>query len=208
MAVAADKKLATRDLDRGDGWAAARLLTDAFMDDPIWLATGPANRTHRRAVLMTLYLAEVLIGRWRKGIVLGAYSGGRLDGVIIVFPQGGLFPWWTWALRSVACVIAGPLALVRSLKVVGGLDALHPSEPHAHFWLVASRPGALGAGYSVMRAATARTDALGRPGYLEATSQEMAEMKELLGWQPRERHILPSGKPVTTMWRAVAARAR
>ena len=208
MAVAADTKLTTRELGRGDIRAASRLLTDAFIEDPIWQATGPRRPAHRRAMLSAFYLAEVLIGRWRKGLVLGSYSGARLDAVIIVFPQGGEFPWWSWALRSVACVIAGPIAVAKALKVVGGLDSLHPAEPHAHFWLVASRPGALGAGYAVMRAATARTDALGMPGYLEATSVEMAEMKELLGWQPRDQQILPSGKPVTTMWRAVPAPVR
>jgi hypothetical protein len=208
MSVATKTQLEARDLERGDNLAAARVLTAAFMDDPIWQATGPARAPHRRLVLTALYYAEVLIARGRKGILLGAYRGERLDGVIVVFPDGErLLPWWGWLLRSIACVLAGPRVTVRSLKVSNALDRMHPKQAHAHFWLIGSRPDSLGAGYLLMRAATARTDRLGRPGYLEATSPEMAEVKELLGWQVRERYTLPTGSVVTTMWRDCPDRA-
>jgi len=197
-----DAPVQTRALSRGASLAAARVLAEAFVDDPVWRATGPRFRWHRRPVLILLYLAEVLIARLRSAILLGAYRGDRLDGVIIVFPDGErLFPWWAWVPRSVACLFAGPVAVARSLTVVSGLDRLHPKQPHAHFWLLGSRPGALGVGYVLMRAATDRTDQLGRSGYLEATSPEMAEVKQLLGWQVRDRYVLRTGEVVTTMWR-------
>jgi hypothetical protein len=144
----------------------------------------------------------VLIARLRRAILLGAYQGDELTGVIVVFPDGErLMPWWAWVPRSMACLLAGPLPVARSLTVVAGLDKLHPKQPHAHFWLVGSRPGALGVGYALMRAATDQTDRLGRPGYLEATSPEMAEIKQLLGWTVRQRYPLRTGSVVTTMWR-------
>ncbi|MEH1014234.1 hypothetical protein V6U90_14120 [Micromonospora sp. CPCC 206060] len=207
MSVATENQLKARDLDRGDNLAAARVFTAAFMDDPIWQATGPTRSWHRRLVLTALYYAEVLIARGRKAVLLGAYRGERLDGVIIVFPDGerGL-PWWGWVLRSVAIILAGPRVTARSLTVSNALDRLHPKQAHAHFWLIGSRPDSLGAGYLLMRAATARIDRIGRPGYLEATSPEMAEVKELLGWRVRERYTLPTGAVVTTMWRDCPSR--
>jgi hypothetical protein len=174
----------------------------------VWLATGPRQVWWRRLVLTAFYLAEVLIARWRSAILLGAYRGPRLDAVMIVFPDGErLFPWWAWLPRSIACVLAGPVAVTRSLRVVSALDRVHPREPHAHFWLLGSRADSLGAGYVLMREAMARTDALGRPGYLEATSPEMAQVKELLGWRVRDTCPLPSGRVITTMWRDCPVRS-
>ncbi|MDG4794538.1 hypothetical protein [Micromonospora sp. WMMD1082] len=202
MAVQSANRATVRGVTRADERAAARVLTEAFMQDPIWESTGPRWRWHRRLVLAALYRAELRIARWRSAIRLGAFQDGRLDAVILVYPDGERgFPWWAWLPRGAACLLAGPVAVTRSIRVVSELNRRHPTEPHAHFWMLGSRPGAIGAGYALMRAAAARTDALDKDGYLEATSTEMAEVKELLGWRVRDRVRLRTGKQVTTMWR-------
>lgn len=177
-------------------------MAEAFMDDMVWRATGPRNPAQRRIVLTALYLAEILITQWRSGILLGAFRGGRLDGVILAYADGVRpTPWWAWLPRSVACLVAGPLAVARSLGVLTGLELLHPKEPHVYFWLCASRSDALGTGYALTREVMAHADRLGLPCYVEATSPEVAQLIELLGWQVRDRYVLRTGDALTTLWR-------
>ncbi|MPZ85082.1 MAG: hypothetical protein GEV28_33730 [Actinophytocola sp.] len=183
--------------------AAARVLTDAFMTAATWEAVGPKSMRHRRVALLALYLADIVIGLLRRGIVLGAFRGDRLEGVLIAFPDGErLVPWWGWLLRSVACLVAGPRALVRALRLVAGLDAMHPKEPHVFYSILGRRADAVGVGYALSRAALARGDELDRPGYVEVTADaELVAMNELLGWTKLDQHVLPTGRVITTMWR-------
>ncbi len=190
-----------RELAGRDALAAARVLAGAFMADAIWAATGPRAAWHRRIVLTTLYLAELATAFLRRGIVLGGFHGARLDGVLIAYRDGERpVPWWAWLLRAVPCLLAGPVALVRALRVVSGLDALHPREPHVFYYLLGRRAGAVGAGYALCHAAFAVAG--DRPGYVETTADpDLVAMNELLGWVRRDTYPLPTGRVITTMWR-------
>lgn len=203
MVTNTQARIDIRALGLRDLMAAARVLTDAFMTAATWTAIGPKSMRHRRIALTALYLADLAIGLLRRGIVLGGFRAGRLDGVLIAFPDGErLVPWWGWLLRSVACVVAGPRALVRALRVVAGLDALHPKEPHVFYSILGRRADAVGVGYALSRAALAIGDELGRPGYVEVTADaELVGMNELLGWTRRDEYVLPTGRVMTTMWR-------
>src|ERR1700680_1987585 len=63
----------------------ARVLTDAFLDDPGWRDVGPARNRHRRLVMWRYHLAlhrKAL--RWgRPGYA--ALREGRLAGVAVTF---------------------------------------------------------------------------------------------------------------------------
>jgi hypothetical protein len=202
VVVQADTKVETRELGYGDIWPAARVLTEAFMEDPIWLVTGPQRRWHRRIVLSAFYVAELLIALRKSAIVLGAFRGNRLDGVIVVYPNGEQgFPWWTWPLRGAAFMLAGPVAALRSAKIASELEKMLPDEPHAHFWLLGCRAGSLGVGHVLHRAALKRVDQLNLPSYAEATGPDLAQLRELLGWSVRDKYVMRNGKHVTTLWR-------
>jgi hypothetical protein len=195
--------LATRDLVWRDTWRAARLLADAYQDGAIWAAAGRTARWQRQVALTLLYLAELLICRWEKGFAIGAVRGRRLDGVLISYTRGErTTPWWGWVLRSFACLFAGPVAIVRCVRISNDLDRLKPREPHVWHAVLGRRKDSTGVGYVLLRAGQARADDLGLPGYLETSAgDEQVQINELLGWTLRDEYVLRTGEVVRTMWR-------
>lgn len=200
-------RLKTRDLVWRDTWHAARLLARVYQDGAIWTAAGRTARWQRRLALTFLYLAELLICRWEKGFALGAFRGSRLDGVLISYAHGErTTPWWGWALRSFACLFAGPLAAARCVRISNDLDRLKPRQPHVWHAVLGRRDGAPGVGYVLLRAGQTRADRLGLPGYLETSAgEEQVRLNELLGWSLRDEYVLRTGKVVRTMWREPVA---
>lgn len=195
--------LSTRDLVWRDTWRAARLLAHAYGDGVIWAAAGRTARWQRQVALTLLYLAELLICRWEKGFAIGAVRGDRLEGVLISYTHGErTTPWWGWALRSFACLFAGPVAVMRAVRISNDLDRLKPREPHVWHAVLGRRKNSPGVGYVLLRAGQARADDLGLPGYLETSAgDEQVQINELLGWSLRDEYVLRTGAVVRTMWR-------
>lgn len=195
--------LSTRDLVWRDTWRAARLLAHAYEDGVIWAAAGRTARWQRQVALTLLYLAELLICRWEKGFAIGAVRGDRLEGVLISYTHGErTTPWWGWALRSFACLFAGPVAVMRAVRISNDLDRLKPREPHVWHAVLGRRKNSPGVGYVLLRAGQARADDLGLPGYLETSAgDEQVQINELLGWSLRDEYVLRTGAVVRTMWR-------
>jgi len=199
-------RLATRDLRWRDTWPAARLLARAYQDGAIWAAAGASPRWHRQVSLTLFYLAELLICRWDTGFALGAVRGKRIDGVLICYEHGERpTPWWGWVLRGFACLFAGPVKVVRCVRINADLERLKPTEPHVWYAVLGRRLDSPGVGYVLLRAGQARADALGLPGYLETSAgQEQVRINEMLGWTTRDEYVLSTGSVVKTMWRAAA----
>jgi len=206
----AEARLDTRDVPWGRTWAAATLLAHAYRDGAIWTAAGPRMPVwYRKVVLTALYLAEIAIVRLKSGVVLGAFRDDRLDGVLLLYRDGErTIPWWGWALRAVACVLAGPFAMVRAVRISNALDRLKPERPHVFFAVLGRRDDSVGAGYALLRAGQARADGLGLPGYLETSAgQEQVRINELLGWSTMDEYTLSTGRVIKTMWRDCAVRS-
>ena len=196
-------RLETRDLVWRDTWPAARLLARAYRDGAIWAAAGRMAGWRKEATLTLLYLAELMICRWEKGFALGAVRGDRLDGVLISYEHGERpTPWWGWVLRSFACMVAGPVAVARCVRVSNDLERLKPEEPHVWYAVLGRRDDSPGVGYVLLRAGQKRADALGLPGYLETSAgEEQVRINEMLGWHLRDEYVLRTGSVVRTMWR-------
>jgi hypothetical protein len=196
-------RLETRDLTWRDTWPAARVLAQAYQDGAIWEAAGHMATWRKQTALTLLYLAELVICQWEKGFALGAYRNERIDGVLICYEHGERrTPWWGWVLRSFACVLAGPVAMARSIRVSNDLENLKPNEPHVWYAVLGRRSDSPGVGYILLRAAQKRADRLGLPGYLETSAgEEQAQINEMLGWELRDEYVLRTGKIVRTMWR-------
>lgn len=191
-----------RKLDHTLDWAAARLLTAAFLDDPVWRATGPRRLWHRRLVLVAFHFMELRLVRRRGGWVLGAFNSDYLAGVIAAYPRGEApTPWWAWLPRAVPLLIAGPVPTVRAIQVANGLERIHPRHPHVHFWLVGADGDARGIGVLLMRTVLARAAELQRSSYLEATAPHLVTLYMLLGFEVVGSYRLRTGADVTTMWR-------
>jgi hypothetical protein len=78
-----------RPLEPADYGAAARVITDALLDDPGWLAVGPDRRNHRRHVALRYHRAALKVMHRYGGPIYGAFDeAGGLAGVAATFGAG------------------------------------------------------------------------------------------------------------------------
>jgi ribosomal protein S18 acetylase RimI-like enzyme len=160
-----------RGLERSERRAAARLLTDAFLDEPLWRVVGPAWRPHRRFALQLLYHGEIGKAQRWGGPSFAADLGDSLAGVAIAFDAGRWPPPQPWStLRDLpSLAIAGPLAAVRAGQVDWTVQRLRPRDPHVYLYLLAVAPDAQrrGVGAALVEAVVAHAFERGLPVCLE-----------------------------------------
>ena len=106
-----------REIGRRHTAAAARVITDALIDDPGWLAVGPDHRAHRHAVALRYHRAALASPTATAGRSTARSAHGRLAGVAATF-AAGLYPppAWTLAKFVPGFLLAGPAPIVRGLR--------------------------------------------------------------------------------------------
>ena len=142
----ADGMIEVREIGSRTTAAAARVITDALIDDPGWLAVGPDHRAHRHAVALRYHRVALSVTHRYGGPIYGAFGPGeRLAGVAATF-AAGLYPppAWTIAKFVPGFLLAGPAPIVRGLRFSSIQDAGHPrrSTSSSGFW--PSTPGSSG----------------------------------------------------------------
>ncbi len=193
-----------------------RILTSAFLDDPVWGLSFPdvATRPHVAGAYWRFMVGESL--RFSESRVLERAHEGEADST----PIGG-----RGSLRAVSVWYppgedeisdeAHPAyeALVGELLDAEAAAALHqagarfaearPSDPHAYLTLLGVAPEARGGGYgmALLRAALADYDQAGIPTYLESSNPANDARYERLEYRPHAIVELAGGARVQTYWR-------
>ena len=106
-------------LEPGDARSAARVLGDAFLEDPVWSAIGPRHRGHRR-ISNRMSFAGIIAGSRRHGgrVRVARDGGGKVVGATVAFTPGrwplsqGSF---VWELGWLA--VAGPLPALSLIHI-------------------------------------------------------------------------------------------
>lgn len=190
-------------LGPGEGRAAAaRVLGEAFLDDPVWAAIGPRRRAHRR-LSNRVSFAGIVAGSRRHGarIRVARTDGGEIVGASVAFepghwpiPAGSLVWELAWLLA------AGPLPAWRGLRDDRAMRAEHVSHPHVYLWFLGVDPAwhGGGAGRALLADLHARAEALGVPTFLETGSRANIGFYERAGYAVIGELAMPSGP---TMWR-------
>ena len=195
-----DPQVAVRPLERGDRRAAAALLRDAFLDEPLWQVVGPAWRAHRRVALKLLYRTELAKAqRWGGpsfaaevraglgGVERGGGVRGALGGVAITFDAGRWPPPQPWStLRDLPSLfLAGPLPALRAGQVDWAVERLRPREPHVYLYLLAVSPSLQrhGVGAALVEAVVERAFSRGLPVCLETMSPSNPSFYAKQGFQ-------------------------
>lgn len=185
---------------RPDDDAAARLLTEAFLDDPVmqWVFPDPLDRPAALARLVRLFLSN--------GEVRGATAGGVLRSAAI----------WAGPAEHDLPAPAEPspllLPYLDRLAVLGRLTGeRYPADvDHRHLRVIGVRPADRGRGHggALLRAGLAEWDAAGLPTYLEASAPRNVALYARHGFRPYGPPIrLPHGPALTPMWRDAAPRS-
>ena len=133
-----------RTATRADAPAIARILTEAFRDDPAWSVTLPNDET-RAAKLTAYYLRRV---RRHPQWIDVAMDDGRLVGAIMWAPPAD-----TGALATAARGISGAarwtlgrLPLGRGARHTHQIEAYRPTTPHWYIRDIGTGPEARGKG--------------------------------------------------------------
>jgi GNAT superfamily N-acetyltransferase len=120
---------------------AARIITEALLHDPGWLAVGPNRTGHRRRVARSYHGAALRVVHRHGGPIYGAFREGHLSGVAATF-AAGLFPppARTFFAFVPGFALAGPGPIVRGLRTSAVQDGSHPKERHVFLWFLAVDP--------------------------------------------------------------------
>jgi ribosomal protein S18 acetylase RimI-like enzyme len=181
---------------------AARIVTDALLHDPGWLAVGPKRTAHRRFVAERYHRAALKVTDRYGGPIYGAFRGQALAGVAVTFPPGAYPPpGHTDARYVLAFLAAGPAPIVRGLKTGGVQDSGHPEEPHVYLWFLAVDPRHQRSGIGRSLLARVCEDAQA-PVYLDTSNPDNVPYYASAGFEEIGRGMLPRQTPMYYMLRA------
>jgi len=187
----------TRELRPGDHPDAARIVTDALLHDPGWLAVGPSRTGHRRRILLRYHRTAIRVVHRYGGPIYGVFREGALAGVAVTFAAGRFPPpAWTFVKYVPGFLAAGPGPVVRGLRASSVQDGGHPDHEHVFVWFLAVDPGHQRSG--VGRALLARVfEDAEAPVYLDTANPANVPYYASFGFEELGRAALPRG---ATMW--------
>jgi GNAT superfamily N-acetyltransferase len=191
-----------RQLERSEHRRGREVLTEAFTDDPIWLAMGPDSRRLRRLVQRCWFAGALwCAARWGRP-TRAAVRDGEVQGVAVVFDSASFPP----PMRGVVVadapmVLAGPRPIRRALKVEEAMKGSHPELPHLYLWLLAAHPDAQrqGVGRALLNDICAEADSRELPVYLETFTPANVPYYSGFGFRIDEEH--PDVVRGATLWR-------
>ncbi len=173
----------------------AVVLALAFVDDPLvcWLMPSEPERFERLTHFFTmeLRLAE------RRGVVLTTTDGGA---------AALWYPPQQWKMSTPDILRSMPLGLrafgsrnlIRALRVMTRMEAVHLDEPHWYLSVIGTEPASRGrgAGGELIRAVTDRCDAQGLPAYLESSKESNLPYYHRFGFEVVDEIPTPGGGPM------------
>jgi GNAT superfamily N-acetyltransferase len=187
-----------RELSRPQLDDAARIVTDALVDDPGWVAVGPDRRARRWSVARRFHRAALEVMDRHGGPVYGAFRDGALAGVAATFAPGLYPPPQRTFLRYVAAfALAGPGPVVRGLRLSAVQDRGHPDEEHSFLSFLAVDPERQRGGIGRALVARVAEDAGGAPVYLDTSNPANVPYYAGLGFEEIGSEPLPRG---ARMW--------
>jgi len=183
----------------------ARVLTDAFVDDPGWRDVGPGRARHRRVALWAYHraLARKALRWGRPGYA--ALRSGQLVGVAVTFASNAWPPPEpiSTLLDVPAFALAGPPAALRGWRANAIITCAHFRDPHLFLWQLAVDPPVQrsGVGHTLMERVLADAKAAELPVYLETAKPENVPYYRSFGFLETGHETLPRGAPLWLMLR-------
>lgn len=196
---------------RSDLGAVASVLAQAFLDDPVWVATGPSHRRHRALANRAAFWGICQASHRHGARIRIAHPPGTrrpVLGATVAFEPG------TWPIPDSAgiwelgwALVAGPGPLRRGLRDDRAMRAAHIEHPHMYLWFIGVDPASHGEGVgrALMAELHADSDRLGLPTYLETGTAANVGFYRALGYEPRGEIHLPSGPRMWKLERPVGA---
>jgi ribosomal protein S18 acetylase RimI-like enzyme len=192
---------------RGD---AAKVLADAFFEDPAWIAIGPRRGVARRRLLADYYRIVVDEALRSGGPHWCAVTEGAVAGVALTYSDGREFPPPYATFREAPPFLrAGPGPGLRAAYVDFRMKRAHPAKPHRFLWNLAAQPELQrqGIGRSLLLHVCAQADAANAPIYLDTTKAQNVAYYRTFGFSQVGEARLLRGARVWFMYRENGHRA-
>jgi GNAT superfamily N-acetyltransferase len=183
-----------------DASAVARVLADAFSEDPVFRWILPHDDV-RPAATRTFFdaVVEVLAAHDDAWVTAGALCGAAL------WVPAGRAPMSDERAERFGADVADLCAPYddRVLELITLMDEHHPAEPHEYLWFLGVVPARQGRGLgsALMAPVLERADRAGHGAYLEATSGRSKALYERHGFRAHAPFAVHGGPPVWPMWR-------
>jgi GNAT superfamily N-acetyltransferase len=190
----------------------AEVLARAFADSPITMYLVPKERA--RIIAMRGFFIGGLVDAHKHGEAWVVTVDGTIAGAGTWLAPGAYPPGTGRQARQLLHLLSvapvAPGALVRSLRYLRGVEAVHPKDEHWYLATLGVDPPHQGKGYGgrLLDAVLPRTDEGGMPTYLETDKERN------LAFYARHRFtesdkITPAadGPPTWTMWREPVERS-
>jgi ribosomal protein S18 acetylase RimI-like enzyme len=192
-----DHARGTRELGPEHYDEAARIVTDALLHDPGWVAVGPKRAGYRRRIALRYHRTAIGVVDRYGGPIYGVFRDGALAGVAVSFAAGRYPPpAWTFVRYVPGFLAAGPGPVVRGLRTSSVQDGGHPHDEHVFLWFLAVDPAHQRCG--VGRALLQRVFEDARaPVYLDTANPANVPYYAGFGFEELGRAALPRG---ATMW--------
>jgi ribosomal protein S18 acetylase RimI-like enzyme len=178
---------AVRPARDGEGDIAAKVLSDAFVDEAglnYWLRQGRQKERARR----TFFAHAVKDVVHRERDLWLAEAEGEVIGAAI-WLRAGLHAYdfstlQQFAMAPLLYTIAGVRGSLRGLALGEKLEKLHPTAPHAHLVFLGVSPAAQGKGVgsAILKATLTPLDAQGVGAVLEATTERNVALYQRHGF--------------------------
>jgi GNAT superfamily N-acetyltransferase len=196
-----------RELSRPHLDEAARVITDALVDDPGWVAIGPGRRRHRWAVARRYHRAALGVMERHGGPIYGAFADGALAGVAATFGTGLYPPPQRTIVRYVpAFALAGPAPAIRGLRTSAVQERGHPGEGHSFLWFLAVDPPRQRGGIGRALVGRVAADSGDAPVYLDTANPANVPYYVSLGFEEIGSEPLPRGARMWFMKRPATKR--
>jgi GNAT superfamily N-acetyltransferase len=185
--------------------AVSRVLTAAFLDDPVfgWIFPDPVRRS-----VLTRHFFDLTVAALAPHDHMWI-TRDDITGAALWVPHGTAAMPDDEAERFAGTLadLAGPDA-GRLLELMALLDGHHPTDPHEYLWFLGVVPAAQGRGVGgdLMRPGLDRADGADVPAYLEATSSRSKTLYERHGFVATAPIAVAGGPPLWPMWRRPARR--
>jgi ribosomal protein S18 acetylase RimI-like enzyme len=196
-----------RRLDPTEVRQAVSTLRDAFLPDPLfrWLLPDDA----RRATWLEWFHLFSVRQCMPAGGVFTLSPGGPESGALAILPPGAWpIPMWRM-LRAVPLPRAVPTKrlAVGGLRLLGRMEALHPSEPHIYVSVIGVAPEKKGKGLggALLRHACTMADEHRLPAYLETGNEDNLSLYERFGFRVEVTVETHGGPPLWTMRRPASS---
>ncbi len=182
----------------------ARVLGQAFVDEPVSITVYPGFSAEKRQRNLTIDFATEMEVCVRRGFPLQVCENGKIVAAAVFYQPGAYpLPAGEQMMIFIKSVLGHDLYDIRPwARWLAEIDKIHPAEPHYYLEYIGVEPEyqGQGLGSAILRHVTARADEEKAGCFLETASPQNVPLYQRFGFRVTDKKEI-IGLPAWFMWR-------